>query len=335
MACMLALCLALVGCANNQEAQPSGTVADSSSIAASDADSSASSSASEATSDAASSSSAGVADADVMKEWALAEDAAYAPLKKDITALVEASGIDVGMVCVDVSDPTRLSGFDVQGDMPLIAASMIKLIVLATFLDAVDQGTLSMEEPYVIQSEDIVGGTGSVQSAGAGASYTLAELARLMISESDNVAANVLINRLGMDAVNAEAEKLGLENTHLNRLMMDETAMGRHVENIMSAADAAKLLTLIWHKQLVSAEASAFALEALEAQTDGAGIAEGLPDGTAFAHKTGTLAQVKNDGGIVETEKPYVLVVFCSGGDSAASMELMSRISSMVYEQFD
>ena len=263
------------------------------------------------------------------------DDASFDEMRQEVSAAIEATSMDVGIAFVDVSDPKRNAGFDVRGDKPLVSASMIKLLVLAAFLDEVDAGTLSMEEPYVIQAEDIVGGTGSVQSAGAGASYALGDLAKLMISESDNVAANVLINRLGMDAVNAEAEKLGLKSTELNRLMMDEEAMAGQVENYMSAQDAATLLTLIWRGELVSERASAFALEALKAQSDAAGIAGGLPADIAFAHKTGTLAQVRNDGGIVMAEKPYVLVVFCSGGEQSVSESLMMQLSTIVYDRFE
>ena len=103
----------------------------------------------------------------------------------------------------------------------------------------------------------------------------------------------------------------------------------------MSAEDAAVLLAQIYQGKLVSETASAFALEALEAQTDSAGLAQGLPDGVVFAHKTGTLAVVKNDGGIVEAKKPYVLVVFCSGAEQSAAYDLMGKISTLVYEQFE
>lgn len=256
-------------------------------------------------------------------------------MKSQVEELVAASGIDVGVAFVDLSDDSRVAGFSVHGDMSLVAASMIKLLVLAEFLDEVDAGKLSMDEPYALQAEDIVGGTGSVQSAGVGTTFTLGELARLMICESDNVAANILINRMGMDAVNAQAEKLGLENTQLNRLMMSAEAQAKHIENTMSAKDAATLLTMVWRGQLVSEEASAFALEALDAQFDGAGIGQALPEGVAFAHKTGTLDLVKNDGGIVKADKPYVLTVFCSGGDASASLDLMVQISRIVYEQFE
>ena len=259
-------------------------------------------------------------------------DPAYDELQAEVEGVLSDAVADVGVAFVDLSDDRRIAGFSVNGDTPLVAASMIKLAILAEFLQEVDSGAIAMEDTYTVQPEDIVGGTGSVQSAGVGATYTYAELARLMICESDNVAANVLIDRMGMDAVNAQAKKLGLARTHLNRKMMDEEAMAQRVENLMSAEDAAVLLSLIYRGQLVSETASTFAFEALEAQADSAGIAAGLPEGVVFAHKTGTLPLVKNDGGIVEAPKPYVLVVFFSGAEDSTAFDLMARISSLVYE---
>ena len=299
----------------------------------------ASSAAASSAAEAASSGSAGTVDsqktATSAKPAAFEEDPAFDDMKAEVEALVSASGIDVGVAFISLADDARSPGFSIHGDMRLVSASMIKLLVLAEFLDEVEAGTLSMGDMYTLAADDIVGGTGSIQSAAVGTQYTLGELARLMISESDNIAANVLIERMGMDAVNAQAEKLGLENTQLVRLMMSDDAQEGHVENMMSAKDTATLLARIWRGQLVSAEASAFALEALEAQTDGTGIVQGLPDGVVFAHKTGTLAQVENDGGIVELDEgtPYVLTVFCAGGDEATSMKLMAEISRIVYDR--
>ena len=262
-------------------------------------------------------------------------DPAYDELKSEVESVFSDSVIDVGVAFVDLSDVNRIAGFSVNGKMPLVSASMIKLAILAEFLEEVEKGELSLEEPYTLQADDIVGGTGSVQSAGAGSVHTLGELARLMICDSDNTAANVLVKRMGMDAVNDQMKELGLENTQLNRLMMDEEAIAQHKENFMSAEDAAVLLARIYRGQLVSETASAFALEALEAQSDSVGLAQGLPEGVVFAHKTGTLAMVKNDGGIVEAKKPYVLVVFCSGADQSVALDLMNKVSALVYERFE
>ena len=311
----------------------------SSSSAASDASSSAAESGSGAAVDESGPSASGASEstggAGAVVPVSFEEDPAYDELRAGVEGILSDAVIDAGVVFVNLSDTAHISGFSINGDTPLVAASMIKLAVLAEFLDEVESGKISMDEPYAVRAEDIVGGTGSVQSSPIGTVYTYAELARLMICESDNVAANVLIGRMGMDAVNEQAEALGLSGTRLVRLMMDEEAMADRQENLMAAQDAAVLLTQIWRGQLVSETASRFALEALEAQSDATGLLQGLPKGTAFAHKTGTLALVENDGGIVEGDKPYVLVVFCSGAEESTALDLMSRISEYVNKKYE
>ena len=79
---------------------------------------------------------------------------------------------------------------------------------------------------------------------------------------------------------------------------------------------------------------SALMQEALEAQVDNDCISKGLPEGTVFAHKTGSLGTVRHDGGIVEGDKPYVIVALC-GGDGFSeqgAMETMRQIGEASYE---
>ena len=52
-------------------------------------------------------------------------------------------------------------------------------------------------------------------------SLSLRDLAVAMILQSDNTAANVLIDRLGMDAINGRSASLGLQQTRLRRRMID------------------------------------------------------------------------------------------------------------------
>jgi beta-lactamase class A len=63
---------------------------------------------------------------------------------------------------------------------------------------------------------------------------TLGDCALLMLAFSDNAATNVLLERLGFEAVNAEASRLGAEHTQVQRLMMSDGP-----ENVTSARDLA------------------------------------------------------------------------------------------------
>ncbi len=236
-------------------------------------------------------------------------------------------------VCVSFAlvDGGDAAGFSIAGDRLVPSASMIKTAVLATFLQQTVDGRISLDESYTIKRSDIVGGTGTIQNMGAGTMLNLDQLADLMISQSDNVATNVLIDRLGMDTVNEECSALGLRGTTLRRKMMDQAAAAEGRENYTCADDQAELLLAVAEGRLVNAEASERALGYLESQTDSRGLVDGIPTGVVVAHKTGTLASVRHDGGIVFGERPYVLVVMTEGLDEPSANALIARISQAVW----
>lgn len=250
-------------------------------------------------------------------------------LVSEVRGLAEASG---GFCSVSYRELDRAGGisFDVDGDDDRTAASMIKLAVLAEVFDRVSQGTLSLDDALTLAPEDIVGGSGVVQKAAPGTSFTVDELAGHMIAQSDNVATNMLIGLVGMDAVNEEARKLGLRHTALRRLMMDEEVSARGIENTVSANDVAALLESVYRGTFYGPDLSERALGYLRGQSDPSGILAGLPAGTAFAHKTGDLERVQNDGGIVLCDDPYVLVVLVEGIENDDALDLMAAVAAAI-----
>ena len=163
-----------------------------------------------------------------------------------------------------------------------------------------------------------------------GTQLTYDKIAFDMIAESDNTATNILIDRFGMSAINAKGKELGLAATSLGRKMMD---LNSSSENYMSANDAAKLLAGIANATIASEQMCARAKEALLAQTDNDALANGLPDGIPFAHKTGSLTNARHDGGIVYAASPYVVVVFTS--NAADPDGLMATLSANIYSNLE
>lgn len=251
-------------------------------------------------------------------------------IESDLQNLAESSEMSVGVAFIDLTTGEII---DYQGSASFTSASMIKLLIAYAFLEQVENGSYTLDDYYTLQASDIVGGTGTLSSLGAGARITYREILTKMISVSDNTGANILINAVGMDSVNAAASKLELSATTLNRYMMDSNAMSNGIENYTSALDTALLFERIYNGSFVNPEASSLMLQALEAQEDIGGILNGLPPGVTFAHKTGTLNTVRHDGGIVEGDQPFVLVVLCGGSGfyEQGALSTMSRIASCVY----
>lgn len=235
-------------------------------------------------------------------------------------ALEQAAKAHAGTYAVACASADGSWSVDVSGDEPFVSASIIKLAILGTLLDQAQSGALSLDDSVTVDPSDVVGGTGVIQASGAGGSYTYRQLAAYMIQDSDNIATNLVIDAVGMPAVNQYASEIGLTQTVLNRRMMDFAAGG---ENYTSANDVAHMLQLIYQGKLVSPDASEFALDLLKGQHDDAGLLEGLPAGSVFAHKTGTLDGVFNDGGIVLDRNPYVMVVLSGDAERSQAQACM------------
>lgn len=239
-------------------------------------------------------------------------------------ALEQAVEAHSGAYAVTCASADGSWSVDVNGDKPFVSASIIKLAILGTLLDQAQSGVLSLDGTVTVSPSDIVGGTGVIQASGAGESYTYRQLAAYMIQDSDNVATNLIIDAVGMPAVNEYASEIGLTQTVLNRRMMDFAA---GEENYTSANDVARMLQLIYQGKLVSSDMSEFALDLLKGQHDAAGLLEGLPAGSIFAHKTGTLDGVFNDGGIVLDQNPYVIVVLSGDTERSQAQACMVDIA--------
>ena len=218
----------------------------------------------------------------------------------------------------------------VNGSTQHASASMIKLVVLAALLDKVAAGEIDLAAQVEVTSSDIVSGTGTVQDDGPG-TYELQELARRMIADSDNTATNVIVDLIGMDAVNEEASKLGLTGTVMARKMMDMVAADQGMRNRMTSDDAATVLNLIATGKLVNEQMSELAMNFLLQQTINAGLTDAIPAGVQVVHKTGELIQAEHDGGIVLAAHPYVLVVMTEGIDNYLGVSVIADVSRAVY----
>lgn len=257
-----------------------------------------------------------------------------AAIQQDIEALVEPYGDSVSVYAVAL-DPQTFDALDgeavVAPDERRVAASIIKLSILACALDAAAAGELSLDERITVTQRDIVGGSGNIQARGVGVSYSVDELLRAMIAQSDNVAANLIINRLGMDAVNGTCAALGLTQTALARLMMDTDAQAQGRENYTSARDAATVLQRLAAGTIATPELCERARGYLLAQEDARGIVEGVPDDVSVAHKTGSLANAQHDAAIVYAEHPYILVVLTQDLEREQALALERDVSSAIY----
>ena len=209
-----------------------------------------------------------------------------------------------------------------------VSASMIKLLILAEFIDQIDKNKITLETKYILKEEDIVKGAGIIQFMEIGTELSYDTLALYMIMHSDNIATNVLIDILGKDRINEKSKELGLKDAQLNRKMMywDGT------ENYINSKDIEIILKGLLNNSIGSEKMCQKGIEYLLKNVDNDGIVQGLPNGTKFAHKTGDLDRIRHDGGIVYGKKKYIIIVLTKDfEDTKDANKLMGEISSIAY----
>ena len=188
------------------------------------------------------------------------------------------------------------------------SASLVKLPIMAAVYNAAQEGKINLKDTLVLKTSYKAPGSGELKNKPFGSTYSVEELVELMITQSDNTAANMLINLLGFDYLNSYFKQLGLENTNLSRKMMDFKYRKQGVENYTTPADIARLLEMIYRGRLMNREVSQACLEVLAGQKIKDRIPARLPPEALVAHKTGLERNVCHDAGIVFTEKGDFLI---------------------------
>ncbi len=193
-----------------------------------------------------------------------------------------------------------------QADTPLVAASVIKLPILAEAFRQARDGLIAMDETFSIRPEQKMPSCGALTYLHDGLTVTLRDLCVLMIILSDNTATNLLIDRLGIESVNAFLREKGLEKTTLRRRLFDAEAAGRGLENTITAEEMGRLLEMLYRGECVSPAADAEMLGILRDQRLNGKIPFFLDD-LEIAHKTGEDDGITHDVGIVYAAHPLIL----------------------------
>jgi beta-lactamase class A len=213
--------------------------------------------------------------------------------------------------------------------LALPSASLIKLPILAAFWQTVEVGRLDPKERVSLPVEALrVEGTGVLKTLTPGLQPTWSDLATLMITVSDNVATNLIIDRLGMDAIQRWIDKAGLAETRIDRRMMDRAAMGAGRGNWTSAADMETLLAAVAAGTCVSGEASRQMRRALEAQQIQDRLPRRLGEGVCVANKTGNFADFVHDVGVVSWARGTLAIAVLTQ-DTGAAWEAMDIVADI------
>ena len=242
-----------------------------------------------------------------------------------------------GVMGVAIEDLSTGDHFFLHENEVFAQASSIKIAVLASLYLQAQQGKLKLTDLYTVQAADLVPDSDIMGGLTPGVTrITLRDLATMMVAVSDNSATNVLIDRIGMDTVNAMLDSLGLAHTRLRRKMMDLDAAKQGRENISTPREMMMLLGAIYHGKVLDKESTADFFKVLSTNKD-SWIPRELPADVKSANKPGALEGVRNDSGIIFVGgNPYVICVMTAFLTNERDGEqAISKVSFAAWRMFD
>ena len=252
---------------------------------------------------------------------------------------------------VSIHDYLSGLGWHFNGDRWFHAASVIKLPVLVALFEGIDQGRFPLNGRLAVRNRFLSAFDGTPYRvdpardsdadvhAARGRTMRLRELAERMIVRSSNLATNLLVDLLGVEAINASLRMLEIDGVDLCRGVEDDRAFENGMSNRMTPNGACAVLRAIVGSPRLSPESSTRMIDILLAQQFTGTVAPGLPESVRsvarVAHKTGDISIVTHDAAIVllPGRPPYIVVVFAENdGEPRERTEAAVKAASAVYE---
>jgi len=234
---------------------------------------------------------------------------------------------------VFVSDQSTGRYVDVNGHESFPAASMIKVPVFVALLNAIDEGRIKPDQLLEIRQDLITGGSGWLQWRPVGSKISVRDTADLMITISDNTATNMLIDALGgIQSCNLGFQQWGLANTRINNWLGDFQGT-----NTTSPYDLVYLLARIDRGEILAPASKQWMYQTMSRTKIRTLLPPGLGPGAKIAHKTGDIASMVGDVGIVTVpggEKYFVSVQVTRPRNDRRANLLIRSLSKMIYECF-
>ena len=238
----------------------------------------------------------------------------------------EEAGLQWSGAVVDADTGERL--LEVNPDRVLKTASVGKLFLLVEIARQAEAGDLGLDEQIDRRTEDQVADSGIWHTLDAD-TMTIDDACRLVGAVSDNLATNVLIGRIGIDAIAATTYFLGYERSELLDRVREERGpahpptlsrgsageladlMARLCTgDVISAAVSDRVLDWIGLNTDLSMVAAAFGLDPLAHQDEDRGI--------VLRNKTGTIDTARIDVGLVSGGGRRLAYAVLANWDEAA-----------------
>ena len=211
-----------------------------------------------------------------------------------------------------------------EADEPVVAASVFKVPVMLELARQCAAGELDLTQRICVPADRRTIGPTGISSMRDDVDVSLRDLANLMMTVSDNTATDVIIEMVGLDRINTTLKQLALTETVLVEncesiiasLLEEEVPAARCLRpletNRTTPREMTRLLSMIWRGEAGPPEACAEVRRIMSLQVWPHRLTAGFPDEVAVAGKTGTLAAIRNEAGVVTypDDRRYAVAVF-------------------------
>lgn len=245
----------------------------------------------------------------------------------------------ISLAVIDLtSDQPKLGG--VNFDNFIYPASVYKMYVAAEILHQVSEGKYSLYETYIAKEPNVVDRSKLENDPRAllkeGDTVNVNYLLDLMITRSDNSAANCLIDIAQRKNINSLLHSYGWYGSEVTRKFLKRKFEDSGYEKIRGtetcALHAADFMYKIYSSALVNEWVSLQLKTLLGKQLDKSKLAQGLPNSAMFYNKTGWFSYWTNDVGIViDGNVKYIIACFIPIEEEKA-LPKFKLLSEKVYE---
>jgi len=155
-----------------------------------------------------------------------------------------------------------------------------------------------------------------------------------MVTESSNLATNILIDQLGAKNIMATLKSAGAEGVQVLRGVEDIPAYEKGMNNTVTADGLATFFAALATEKFGNKYDTGEMLNVLSDQRHRDIIPGRLPNTVTVAHKTGWITGINHDSGIVilPDGRKYVLVLLSQGLEADDAKNVLSRVSRYVYD---
>lgn len=229
---------------------------------------------------------------------------------------------------------------NINADDVFPAASIIKLPILFELFRKIDRceadgsNSTVLSKKILYNYRNLTSGSGKIQFGPLNRYFTVDELAKVMITQSDNSATNMLIEETGgKSAINSSMRSLGLDKIELNNRLPDLEGT-----NKISAKQIATLLYNIDNPNFLSDKSKITIKEYMANVENRSLLQAGLPQDAILIHKTGDIGKMLGDAGIVYAQngRKYIVVILVKRPhNDYTARDLIAQASKIIYNNIN